>query len=103
VKQLAVGKWFADEALENIRHNDEKIRGEQIALPKAVAAPNPIAGHPVEKHNSASIEKDIPKDGKEAIPVHKVEGFFGINFEHSHRSLSEMATYDISSLDNMNI
>jgi hypothetical protein len=117
VKQLAVGKCFADEALENICHNDEKIRGEQFALLKAVAAPNPIVGHPIEKHNSVSSEKDTghpvapplnetpyPEDGKEAIPVHRVEGFLEINFEHNRGSLYEMATTnDISSVDNMNI
>jgi hypothetical protein len=58
VRQLAVGKGFADEAFEDIHHDDEEVREERITLPKAVSAPNPIVGHPIEKHRGVDSGKD---------------------------------------------
>jgi hypothetical protein len=37
-----------EEATENISNNDEEIRGEGVALPKAVAAVDPFSRHPVQ-------------------------------------------------------
>lgn len=37
-----------EEAAENISNNDEEIRGEGVALPKAVAVVDPFSGHPVQ-------------------------------------------------------
>lgn len=50
VTKLAIGAGVTNETLEDVSNDDEKVGGEGVSLPEAVATSNPVARHPVEEH-----------------------------------------------------
>jgi hypothetical protein len=106
---------LADEALEDVGHNDKKIGEERITLAEAITATDPVAGHPVEEDSRVTSGKDVgepaapaivkptsPKDQDQAIPVNRVEGFFEVDFKHDGRGLPGVTnTNQVCSVDNV--
>jgi hypothetical protein len=87
---------LTDQALEHIGHEDEQVRGGRILLAQAVPAADPVPGYPVKKDSRETRAKNIihpaaltvveaagPKDGKEALPVNRVERFLEVNFKNN--------------------
>jgi hypothetical protein len=54
----AIGPGLKDKMLEHVGNNDEKVRGEGVALPETIATSNPAAGDAVEKDRRMSGAED---------------------------------------------
>jgi hypothetical protein len=105
VQKEPVAPCFTDKALEDVGHNNKKVRGKRVPLPETIPTADPIARDPIEKDRTMTCNQDTfhpsapevvkppsPENGKEALPVDKVESFPKINFEHHGRRLPSVAT-----------
>jgi hypothetical protein len=58
VKEGVTRRSVCDKALEHIRHDNEKVWGEGVALPKAVATADPGARNPIKEDRGMPSVQD---------------------------------------------
>jgi hypothetical protein len=94
VANQAVPPSFTDEALKDVRHDDEEVWRKRVTLPKPIAATNPVPRDPIEEDRSVSggknaghplapafVEAPSFENGQEAVPVNGIESFSEVDFE----------------------
>jgi hypothetical protein len=115
VEHEAILPRETDKALKDIRNDDEEIGGKGVALPKPVAAPNPVPGHAIEKDGSVPRGEDAlhpsaptivkapgPEDGNQAMPVDRVKGLTEVDLKNNGRSSPGVAAAEeVSGIDNV--
>jgi hypothetical protein len=106
---------LADQALEHISHKDEQIRGEGIALAKAVPAANPVSRDAVQENRCEPRTKDILhsktpmlvkatgfKNNEEVVPVDRVKRFAEVDFENNGRHFTRVtAAEEVSHINDV--
>jgi hypothetical protein len=115
VTQIAISPGFANEPLEDVSDNDEKVWGEGVALSKAVTATDPVSGDTIKKdsgvpsrenlrHPIAPLFIETPsfKDEEEAPPMDRVERLLEVQFEDNGRSFPDVAAAEeVSRVDDV--
>jgi len=67
MREIARHRGTPNEFLEDIRNDNEKIRGERVPLPKSAATGEPTAGHSIQKNCSFAAREDTGNPSPPAI------------------------------------